>query len=382
MRKILCMIALFVCTTGFNATAQDKDPAVPEYKQEEVTINNGDVKLAGTLTLPLTAVPAPAVIMITGSGQQNRDEEIFGFKIFGIIADHLSKNGFAVLRLDDRGAGGSTGDFSKATDKEFKSDIITALEYLKGRKEINTTRIGLFGHSEGGLVAQMTAADRNDLAFLILMSAPGIKGDSLIMSQMLWMLKQMGTSAEEIDKKMNMQKRIYNAVRTNTGWDEIQNELRPLFEEPYNKLSDAMKSKLPPKEEYIQKLVNQQLASAKTDWFRYFIDNDPSACLSQIKIPLLILFGGKDMQVPAEANEAAMKASLSKAGNSDYTIKIFPGANHLYQEAVTGAPQEYPSLKKEFVPGFLDTITQWLVKLYPNLSRMPGQGKDQIIIKK
>ncbi|MGE5498017.1 MAG: alpha/beta hydrolase family protein [Syntrophothermus sp.] len=382
MRKLFWMIALSFFAAGYNISAQEKAPAIPDYKQEDVVVNNGDVKLAGTLTLPLTAAPAPAVIMITGSGQQNRDEEIFGFKIFGIIADHLSKNGFAVLRLDDRGAGSSTGEFSKATDKEFNSDIITALEYLKGRNEINATQIGLFGHSEGGLVAQMTASGRSDIAFLILMSAPGIKGDSLIISQMVWMLKQMGTSSDEINKKLNMQKRIYSAVRTDKGWDEIKSELRPMFEEPYNKLSEAMKSKLPPKEEYINKLVDQQLASAKTEWFKYLIDNDPSVYLSQIKIPLLILFGGKDMQVPAEANEAAMKAALTKAGNTSYTIKVFPAANHLYQEAVTGAPQEYPSLKKEFVPGFLDTVSEWLNKLYPGLSRIHDQRNGEIIIRK
>ncbi|MCU7494153.1 MAG: hypothetical protein HF314_07665 [Ignavibacteria bacterium] len=338
------------------------DPSSAEkslpYKQEEVSFENGDIRISGTLTHP-GSISAPAVILISGSGQQNRDEDIFGFKIFKVIADYFTRGGIAVLRLDDRGIGQTGGDAVNSTTADFASDIESAVNFLKTRNDIDKSHIGLMGHSEGGLIAPMVASKRSDIAFIICMSGVGLKGDSLIMSQFYYSLKNSGVSQKIFNEQSALQRKILKAAKSN-DWTEITSELKELFAHDYDKLQDHIKKQMPPREKYLDNVVAGRLAQVKSPWFRYFISIDPSLYFEQVKCPVLMMFGDKDRQVFAEENKDAMIRALEKGGNKMYTVKIFTGANHLYQNARTGDVLEYSSLPKEFVPGFLHYTLDWI----------------------
>ncbi|MGE5680556.1 MAG: alpha/beta hydrolase family protein [Bacillota bacterium] len=345
----------------------EKDEPVP-YKQEEVSFKNGDIKLAGTLTYPERKGKFPAIIMITGSGPQNRDEELFGFKPFKIIADHFTRAGFAVLRYDDRGVGGSTGSTRNSTTEDFASDALSAVEFLKTLPEIDPLKIGLCGHSEGGIVAPLAASRSNNVAFIILISGTGVTGEGIIKAQTQLLMKASGQTDQAIEEQIKLQQKIFNAVRTNEGWDEVKAIIFKDMEKSFNSLSDEVKKQIPDKVVYINKTVEAQIDAERTPWFRYFIDYDPLPALEKVKCPVLMLFGQKDLQVPTELNRDWMIKALEKGGNKNYTVKEFPDANHLYIKAVTGGAEEYATLEKKFVPGFLDFMTGWLKKLYPEVT--------------
>ncbi len=330
------------------------------YKQEEIIFTNGENKFAGTLTLPETAGKHPAVVMITGSGPQNRDEEIMGFKPFRIIADDLTRNGIAVLRYDDRGVGGSTGkSVSESTSEDFAGDVIEAVKYLKARDDINPDQIGLCGHSEGGIIAPMVASKYN-VAFIVLIAGPSVMGIDILKEQSKLIMKADSSSDAEIDGYMKMLDMVYDAVKNNTGWDELKKKFRESMERSYKKMSKEQKKSVGDKEQYVNTMTDLTMSEFTSPWMEYFMTYDPYPALTKVTCPVLALFGGKDMQVPVKQNEKPMRDALTKAGNKDFTIKTFPDANHLFQQAITGNPSEYVNLPKEFLPGFLDTITEWI----------------------
>jgi pimeloyl-ACP methyl ester carboxylesterase len=341
------------------ATAKSAEP-VP-YRQEEVTFRNGDVTLAGTLTLPPTQGPHPAVVLITGSGPENRDEEIFGFKIFGVLADHLTRKGIAVLRYDDRGVGGSSPGTPQDTSETYAGDVLAAVQYLKGRPDINPKEIGLLGHSEGGIIAPMAATRSPDIAFIILMSAPGLPGDQILEAQMKLILQANGVSEDKIEEQISLQKRSIEAALTGKGWDEIKADLLKWFLNEAASMPEERRKALGDVNQWADRMVQAQLESVQSPWMKFFLTYDPAPALEKVKVPVLALFGGLDLQVPAEANRDAIMKALDKGGNKDHTAKVFPDANHLYQKAVTGSPNEYASLKPEFTAGFLDTISDWIL---------------------
>ena len=337
--------------------------APPPYKQEEVKFKNGDqATLAGTLTLPATGGPHPAVVLITGSGPQNRDEEIFGFKPFKLLADHLTRNGIAVLRYDDRGVGASTGSASQATSEDFSLDAAAAVAFLRTRPEIDTARIGLLGHSEGGIVAPMVAARKGGIAFVVMMSGMGVIGEKILLDQAELIGRAEGSSEKDLAREKELQQRIFAAVRSGKGWDEARAEVKKAALARVAEMPEAQRKTIPDPDKYADMMIEGQLSMAKSPWFRFFLDYDPALALENLKCPVLALFGEKDLQVPAEPNRKAVVAALAKGGNADVTVKVFPGANYLYQAAVTGGVSEYATLKKEFVPGFLVTISQWILE--------------------
>jgi uncharacterized protein len=345
-------------------TLTRKEVATPEavpYREEEVKFANGDVTLAGTLTLPEGAGPHPAVVLISGSGPENRDEEIFGFKVFGVLADHLTRNGIAVLRYDDRGVGGSSAGTGADTSETYAGDVAAAVQYLKGRPEVNPKQIGLLGHSEGGIIAPLVAVSSPDVSYIILMSGSGVPGSRMIQEQGRLINEASGLSPDEVKRKAELQKRVVDAALTGQGWDAVRTEILAEFKKAAEAMPGEQRKALGDIDTWAAKSVDAQIAAFQSPWMQFFLTHDPAAVLEKVKVPVLALFGGLDLQVPAEENRAAIVKALEKAGNKDVTVKVFPDANHLYQKAVTGSPFEYANLPPEFTPGFLETVSDWIL---------------------
>lgn len=339
------------------------DDAITEdlpYDSEEVEFNNGGVTLAGTLTLPRQPGSHPAVVMITGSGPQNRDEEVFGFKVFRVLADHLTRNGIAVLRYDDRGVGGSSGTVAESTSEDFAGDALSAVRLLRERDDIDAARIGLLGHSEGGLVAPIAALRSDHVAFLVLLASPAVRGAEILLAQVELILRASGASETEVQEQRHIQERAIAVVRSGEGWEEIAEIMREQAREVLERMNDQQRAAIVDRDLFIEQRAAAALAGLQSRWFAYFIDYDPAAALREIRVPVLGLYGALDLQVPLGLNRPEMESALRESRNEDVTIRVFAGANHLFQAAVTGSPSEYPTLRKEFVPGFLDLIADWI----------------------
>jgi pimeloyl-ACP methyl ester carboxylesterase len=336
-------------------------PVVPEppppYTQEEVKIVNGPITLAGTLTLPPSPGRHPAVVLITGSGPENRDEEVFGFKVFRLIADHLTRNGIAVLRCDDRGVGGSNGSTPNSTSADFADDVVAEVAFLKARPDIDAKHIGVLGHSEGGLIGPLAATRSPDIAFVVMLSGPALTGEQILLAQGAAMLKVHGATQADLDKQARTQRLLMDAAKKNDGWDAAEKQLQAEVAEQVAQLPESQRARM---SEIGQQQIKGQIAAVRQPWFRFFLTYDPLPALEKLKCPVLALFGELDLQVPTADNKAAMEKVFAKARNRDVTIKVLPQANHLYQVAKTGDPAEYTTLKKEFVPELLPLLTTWI----------------------
>ncbi len=339
---------------------QEPMPPFP-YDTQEVVIHNtdADVHLAGTLTIPKGNGPFPAVILISGSGPQNRDEEIAGHKPFLVLADFLTRNGIATLRYDDRGVAQSTGDFASATSLDFMQDAHHALEFLRKQKRIDKRQCGLAGHSEGGMVAQMLAAENKNVAFVVLMAAPGVPSHELLLKQSQLISKAQGASASEIERSTASNEAVFDILRTEkdieTAREAVINEMMKLAE----KLSGSDPDRM-------EMLAKQLLASAEavfTPWFLFFINYNPADYLSQVSCPVLAINGEKDTQVDAVSNINAIVDILNNSGNKNVTGRILPELNHLFQTAKTGAPNEYGKIEETFSPVAMRIIADWIVGL-------------------
>jgi pimeloyl-ACP methyl ester carboxylesterase len=333
------------------------------YNAEEVTFTNDGNTFAGTLTCPKAEGKHPAVVMITGSGPQNRDEAIVGFKIFKVIADNLTKNGIAVLRYDDRGVGGSKGKgVNESTTEDFAGDVIAAVEYLKTRDNINPSQIGLMGHSEGGIVAPLAASKSGSIAFIVLMAGTGVNGYEIIKEQSKLIMKADKSSDEEIEGYDKMIDAVYDAIKNNKSLDDVKEQIKNDIIENFDKIPEKQRKDITDKEKYAKETAEQTIAAFNSKWMKYFLTYEPALALEKVKCPVLMLFGESDLQVAPKQNQKPMEDALKKGGNTDYKVIIFPKANHLFQEANTGSPGEYGSLKKEFVPGFLDAVSGWILQ--------------------
>ena len=331
------------------------------YNSEEVTFTNGDITFAGTITTPKTEGKHPAVVMITGSGPQNRDEELVGFKPFKIIADYLTRNGIAVLRYDDRGVGGSTGkNVSEYTSEDFAGDVLEAVKFLKTRPDINPEQIGLIGHSEGGIVAPISASKSKDVAFIILIAGTGVKGIDILKEQTSLIMKANDAKEEEIKETTEMFEKVYKVIESNGDWSELHKEFEKSILESYDEMTEEQKKTITDKNEYAKSMADLQIKQMQSIWMKYFIVYNPAPTLEKVTCPVLMLFGELDLQVPPSQNREPMEKALEKGGNKDFKTMIFPKANHLFQSATTGSPNEYAKLPKEFVPGFLDAMKDWI----------------------
>lgn len=336
-----------------------QEPIKPyPYHSEDVAIKNtnANISLSGTLTLPKKDGIFPVVILITGSGPQNRDEELLGHKPFLIISDYLTRNGIAVLRYDDRGVGQSTGDFKTATSADFATDVESAIAYLKTRAEIDKNKIGLIGHSEGGLIAPIVASKSKDVSFIVLLAGTGIQGDKLLLLQQELIAKTNGVSETEIEKTRQNNIEVFEMIVGSNDHQKLKTDLTKLINELLDSEPNAEIPNSMEKEEFVSMQVNQ----ISSPWMVYFMKFNPATTLERVTCPVLALNGEKDLQVPSKENLSAIKNALTKGGNKNVTTKTFPNLNHLFQECETGSPNEYATIEQTFSPIVLDEITKWI----------------------
>jgi alpha/beta superfamily hydrolase len=337
-----------------------QEPTKPySYYSEDVTFQNtkANISLSGTLTLPKKNGFFPSVILITGSGPQNRNEELLGHKPFLVISDYLTKKGIAVLRYDDRGIGDSKGNFKTATTVDFATDVESAINYLQTRKEINKNKIGLVGHSEGGLIASIVASKSKDISFIVLLAGTGIQGDKLLLLQQKLISRAKGISETDIKKSNQTNVKLFEIVIQSNDNQKFKTDLT-------NHIKETLKSdtsiEIPnglTKEEFISIQVNQ----ISNPWIQYFIKFNPATVLEKVKCPVLAVNGEKDLQVPSKENLTAIKNALKIGGNENVTIKEFPRLNHLFQECKTGLPNEYAKIEQTFSPIVLTEISNWIL---------------------
>lgn len=338
-----------------------QEPKKPyPYQEEEVVVDNAKagVKLAGTLTLPKGQGPFPAVFLITGSGAQDRNEELLGHKPFLVIADYLTRRGVAVLRVDDRGVGKSTGKFTTATSEDFGGDALACVAYLKGRKEIRPRQIGLIGHSEGGLIAPWAAARSSDVAFIVLLAGPGVTGEEILYSQGEAILKAAKVPEAALAQQRRVQENMFAILKAEKDDAAAERKLREFLEGEIAKLPEAER-----KEAEKQKgMVDAQIKQVLGPWFRHFLSYDPQPALRMVKCPLLAITGERDLQVLPQTNLRAIETALRDAGHKDYTVKELPKLNHLFQTCETGSPSEYGKIEETFSPAALAILGDWIAE--------------------
>jgi len=338
---------------------QEPKPPFP-YTSEDVAFTNDkfNIKLSGTLTIPAGSGPFKAAIMITGSGAQNRNEELLGHKPFLIIADYLSRHGIAVLRYDDRGVAGSQGNYAEATSADLATDAEAAFNFLKNNPKINQKEIGFIGHSEGGLIASIVASSNGNIGFIVSLAGPGVTGQQIILRQSQDIGRLSGASEKDIKESTETNKKLYAVLRKEK--DNNKAEIKIL--ELYKKILEKKKTT----EDDTEKAVNnlKMTFGAKTyTWFRYFIMTDPSIYWRKVKCPVLALDGEKDLQVAANENLPAIEKALKSSGNkSSKTVKM-TGLNHLFQHCKTGLPAEYATIEETFSPEALKIIADWILAL-------------------
>jgi uncharacterized protein len=356
--------------SGFEGTfelARPQEPTAAEplpYVEEEVTFQNDDITLAGTLTLPEGDGPFPALILLSGSGQQDRDEALAivpGYRPFYEIADTLTRQGVAVLRYDDRGVGGSTaGDLATVSSADFADDAEAALRFLQGRADIDGQQIGFLGHSEGGILAAMVAARNPDVAFVISMAGTAVDGYETLLKQVERLALASGASPAEAAAAVEQQRAALDLVLAQ-DWADLEAMVNAIVEEQVAAVPAEQLAAMGGKDALVQQQVAAQLQALQSPWYQFFLSHDPGQDWAQVATPVLGLYGGNDTQVDAEQNSAALQAALDRAGNADVTIQVLPTANHLFQEAVTGGVDEYAALPPQLMPEFLQAISQWLL---------------------
>lgn len=336
------------------ALVRPQTPKQPyPYDEVEVTYENkaDKITLSATLTVPRGAGPFPAVVLITGSGSQDRNETLLGHRPFLVLADYLTRRGIAVLRADDRGVGGTSKGTTNDTSENYAGDALAGVEFLKARKEINPKQIGLVGHSEGGMIAPMAAAKSPDVAFIVLMAGPGIVGDKLLMMQ-----NGLITAAEcqkQVKQSMAQAERLFAIAKGESDPAVAKQKI------------EAERAKL---DETARKTLEAQLSGAAaqlktllTPWFRFFLNYDPRPTLMKVRVPVLAINGETDTQVPAKEDLAAIEQALKDGGNRDYKIVLLPKLNHLFQTSSTGAPSEYGAIEETIAPVALETMGNWIV---------------------
>lgn len=342
-----------------NSRPQEPQPPFP-YQEEKVKFDNkaAGIQLAGTLTLPEGKGPFPAIVLVSGSGPQDRDETLLGHKPFLVLADYFTRNGYAVLRYDDRGVAQSGGEFAEATSADFATDAWAAVQFLQTRKEINKKQIGIMGHSEGGMIATKLAASQKGLAFIVMLAGPGMRGDHILLQQQELIAKGSGVADTTLRQSLSSNKNIYDII--NAGDKDPKTREQKLR----RYLANEFKESRLPHEAGTEKdsVINMYLQAVSGPWMTYFIQYDPQPDLVKIKIPVLALIGAKDHQVIPEFNIPALKSAFAKGKNKKATVLELEGLNHLFQEAQTGMPQEYSSIEQTFAPAAMKTILDWLNK--------------------
>ncbi len=336
------------------------------YPSEEVTFENTaakdlsvkddppTVKLAGTVTLPKGDGPFPAVVLVSGSGPQDRDETLFGHKPFLVLADHFARNGIACLRYDDRGTHKSKGRFAGATSADFATDAYAAVQYLKAHKKVDPKRVGVAGHSEGGVIAPLVAAAHpDDVGFIILLAGPGVSGERILYQQALDFGKLADATTTEAEVKEFVDA-VMPVLKSDTKADEVTKELTEVMKKLVAKEKDEKKRA------EAEKGVGAGVARLADPWMRWFIAHDPAPTLEKVKCPVLAVIGEKDAQVRAKDNLEAIESALKRGGNKQFKCVEFKGLNHLFQTCKTGMLSEYGVIEETIAPEVLKGLTEWI----------------------
>ncbi|WND03859.1 alpha/beta fold hydrolase [Temperatibacter marinus] len=342
------------------APAPQAGPLPLPYDETEVFFKNTTTsnRLAGTLSIPKISALKKAVVLITGSGPQDRDQSFMGHKTFKVLADHLARNGIIVLRVDDRGVGKSEGEFYKATSLDFASDTSAAVAFLKEKSDLPIQSIGLIGHSEGGLIAPLVANSNEDVSFVVMLAGPGLKGDEIAVEQVRRFLRYSGVSEKSADKGSRMTAALNHTVLTHDDRATLSDALKKSYQSTWASFnSDTQKT--------LTRLGGGSLSAGRLQqlmlpWTKYFLGYDPQETLNKLTIPVLALHGSKDTQMRSSENLKAIKLALSKNVHSMSVIKEIEGVNHLFQTADTGLMNEYASIKETMAPRVLELIVQWI----------------------
>lgn len=339
---------------------QEPKPPFPYIEEEVVFENkNANITLAGTLTYPKDGKNFPVVILVSGSGPQNRNEELLGHKPFLVIADFLTRNGIAVLRYDDRGVGKSTGDFSSATTIDFTSDALSAVEFLKANDKINKNQIGIIGHSEGGLIAPLAAVQSEDVAFIVMMAGPGLSGKEILVLQTELILRANGEPKDKIKKGVGLNEQLYEILLSGKDSASVSSQLRSVFEKAYNEMTAEEKTEIGDKNIFMER----QFGMMQSPWFKYFLSYNPYETLTKVSCPVLAINGEKDLQVPPKENLAAIEKAFKETDKENYKLVELPGLNHLFQKAKTGSPMEYSTIDETVSPAALNVIKDWILEI-------------------
>ena len=367
-------------TLPLTLTRTDHAPAPPRRPQEpkppypytvkDVTFADakGGVTLAGTLTIPTGSGPFPAVVLVAGSGPNGRDEDVFGHKIFLVLADYLTRQGLAVLRYDKRGIGQSTGNYTLATSTDFTDDALAGVQYLKTTPRIRHGLIGLIGHSEGGLIAPLAATRSRDVAFIVLLAGTGLTGEQILLRQSALIARGMGAPESAVAQQQALSGQIYAVLKTEPGDAAARRKIEAL-------MTQATATLPPAAREASLKQSEAQTAMLLSPWFRFFLTYDPAPTLRRVRCPVLALNGSRDLQVPPQEDLAAISAALKAGGNADHTIQELPGLNHLFQPCLTGLPSEYATIEETFSPEALQGISGWIEKHTALRPRTPQQRR-------
>ena len=325
-----------------------QNPVKPyPYGEEEVAYDNtvAGIKLAATLTIPPGKGPFPAVVLIVGSGPNDRDETVMGHRPFLVLSDYLTRKGIAVLRADKRGVGKSGGNLATATTADFATDAEAGVAYLESRPEIDHHKIGLIGHSEGGIIAPMVAARNPDVAFIVMMAGSGVPGDEILAAQALLVSEAAGKSHETAENNATWEREILALVKGAKDGAVLEKKVR-----------EKLAGQVP------QGRLAVQIKAISSPWFRYFIEYDPATALGKVTCPVLAINGEKDLQVPPKQNLPAIRKALEAAGNKNVELDELLGLNHLFQTAKTGAPSEYAEIEETMSPVALEKIASWILK--------------------
>lgn len=329
--------------------SRPQTPAPPyPYATEEIAYQNPQhpgVHLAGTLTKPRGAGRSPAVLLVSGSGAQDRDETTLEHKPFLVLADYLTRRGVAVLRVDDRGVGGSSGARRDDTSEDYATDVAAGVAFLRSRADIDPKAIGLIGHSEGALIAALVAKKDPSIACLVFLAGPGVPGRDIIAAQARAHALASGATPDVAEVAARDQGAILDAAMSAGDLESIKKAVRETIE------TRGLTAPQP-----------GMISALSSAWYRFYISYDPRPTLRSIRAPVLALLGSKDMQVLADQNVSALREALADNPRAD--VRVLDGLNHGFQTAQTGRPEEYARIEETIAPAALAAVGGWLAEQF------------------
>ncbi len=336
---------------------QEPLPPFP-YRTEEVSIPNkkGGFELSGTLSYPEGDGPFPAVVLISGSGPQNRDEELLGHKPFLLIADFLTRQGMAVLRYDDRGTGKSGGTFHTANTYDLATDAEAAFAFLLKHPAVSADHIGLIGHSEGGMIAPLVASRNSKVAFIILLAAPGTSGQQILLDQAELIGRADSVPLEELNDNLRIARMTYDIIAREKKKEEAGRKIRELIK----KETENMSAEEIAEAGLTEQAINAMVYELTSDWFSTFVRFNPEVYLKKVRCPVLALNGEKDLQVPAALNLEGINRALKSGKCPSFEVVALPDLNHLFQHCATGSPSEYVKIRETMSPEVLQIMIRWI----------------------